>query len=875
MFRLIKTYYDGLKAKQEKPGWAIGLISLGAAYVIAYAILLAADFAVCRDLAFFNRISPLAFAINVVIVCSVFNMIYGLTGRWVLSATLLTFTSTFLIVIHIIKMQQLDTPLIPADLYLIPQFVELAPKLKGAISATVFSLGASLVIAGPAVWIAGKFRCLSASRRYRAVAGAGSLIVLAALVTIATVAKDKDSIARIVPWYAWNQKDNYQKDGFFLATVANLSVFIRPVPEPKDYTQATVERVYRKVLAEQPAADAATPEQSAPANVILILEEAFWDLDRLGAKFNADPLPFFHSMQKLCLSGWMQVPTYGGYTAKTEFEVLTGNAMANIPEIANPYAGYIPLSDKIPSLPHMMKAQNYWTCAVHSYKKAFWERSKAYPILGFDDFYDQADLKRQLTTGPWVSDEMLIDKVIETSRKKSPYFMFVITMGTHGPYHYQQLLDEKLDLVTSLTTRTHNDVKTYANAASRLDSALKRLIDHFSQEKKKTLIVMFGDHLPMLGEGMSAYKEVGYIKPGEEKSLRMFETPIVAWANYRLPRAEAPRKAHYLIPFILRLAGAHLDPYARFIDAMAWKTAHTDKEGADDLKKDFELIEYDILFGKQYVLALDRPAGGTPSPVAPPAAPAELLDLPTLEKLAAANAATSDSTALRIKTYGPAYAAVGTSFNTQSDGGSAFWFTAENTTPLTAVMLNDTELPTTFGNDGKFITARVKAEAIAKPGTYDLVLFDKIGRRVSNEVTFKVIPKVTPAPTPGPMKPAEPLVPPPVINWGPRETEEGVGFNVHDGVSAMWFQVERQPGDVTVLFNGKPVQTFASVGIEVSANIPQACYEKPGDYAVVILDNKTGKKTEPLTFTVRTHQAAKALREKEAAEKAAKDAAKK
>ena len=387
--------------------------------------------------------------------------------------------------------------------------------------------------------------------------------------------------------------------------------------------------------------------------------------------------------------------------------------------------------------------------------------------------------------------------------------------------------------------------------------------------------MLFGDHLPMLGEGMSAYKELGYIKPGEEKSLRMYETPIVAWANYRLPQAEPPRKAHYLIPFILRLAGARLDPYARFIDAMAWKDGHTDKAGAEELRKDFELIEYDILFGKRYVLALDRPTAGATRAVASPAASAEVIGLANLRKLAAANTATSDAAALRIKAYGPPYATAGTAFNTQSDGGSAFWFNAENTTPLTAVMINGAELPTTFGNDGKFITARVKAETIARPGTYDLVLFDKIGRRVSNEVTFKVIPKVTPTPTPSPVRVAEPLVPPPVINWGPRETEEGTDFNVHDGVSALWFQVERQPGDVTVLFNGKPVQTFAGISIEVSANIPRPCYEKPGDYAVVILDNKTGKKTDPLTFTVRTHQEAKALREKEAAEKAAQDAAKK
>lgn len=49
---------------------------------------------------------------------------------------------------------------------------------------------------------------------------------------------------------------------------------------------------------------------------------------------NKDYMPYFHSMQGAddTISGYLNVSVCGGNTANTEFEFLTGNTMAFLPQ---------------------------------------------------------------------------------------------------------------------------------------------------------------------------------------------------------------------------------------------------------------------------------------------------------------------------------------------------------------------------------------------------------------------------------------------------------------------------------------------------------------------------------------------------------------
>lgn len=71
-------------------------------------------------------------------------------------------------------------------------------------------------------------------------------------------------------------------------------------------------------------------------NIIVVMNESFSDLSVLGDfKTNEDYMPFLHSLQQGAentVTGMLNVSVCGGNTADTEYEFLTGNTMAFLPQ---------------------------------------------------------------------------------------------------------------------------------------------------------------------------------------------------------------------------------------------------------------------------------------------------------------------------------------------------------------------------------------------------------------------------------------------------------------------------------------------------------------------------------------------------------------
>ena len=226
-------------------------------------------------------------------------------------------------------------------------------------------------------------------------------------------------------------------NGMVVTFVMNLAYM--SIDEPDGYDKTEVEALlagYESSAMENQTQDGDSAGNSGTdqlPNIIVIMNEAFSDMASV-ADFMAseDYMPFIHSLQlgtEDTITGNLQVSVCGGNTANSEFEFLTGNSMAFLPQGSIPYQQY--LIHEIPAIPEHLKDLGYYTVATHPYNATGWDRDTIYPLLGFDRsiFIKEYDRSNKLRS--YISDATCVDKIIEVYEEKeegTPLFLFNVTM---------------------------------------------------------------------------------------------------------------------------------------------------------------------------------------------------------------------------------------------------------------------------------------------------------------------------------------------------------------------------------------------------------------------------------------------------------------
>ena len=102
-------------------------------------------------------------------------------------------------------------------------------------------------------------------------------------------------------------------------------------------------------------------EMASLPNIIVVMNESFSDLSVLGDfEVNKDYMTFLHRLfegEENTVTGMLNVSVCGGNTANTEFEFLTGNTMAFLPQGSIPYQQYI--NGRLPSLAEHLSSLGY------------------------------------------------------------------------------------------------------------------------------------------------------------------------------------------------------------------------------------------------------------------------------------------------------------------------------------------------------------------------------------------------------------------------------------------------------------------------------------------------------------------------------------
>lgn len=357
-----------------------------------------------------------------------------------------------------------------------------------------------------------------------------------------------------------------KRDGTAVAFLMELKYIV--VEKPDGYNKEDASAL----LASYDTND--TESATHTPNIIVIMNEAFSDLSVLGDfETNEDYMPFLHSLMQEgtpnTISGHLNVSVLGGNTANTEFEFLTGNTMAFLPQGSVAYQQYVKNNDY--SIATYLKSKGYDTIAMHPYNASGWDRDKVYPLLGFDTFYSLKDWVNPVKIRKYVSDQSCYDKIIELYEQKdanTPFFLFNVTMQNHSSY------SEEYDNFHPDITVEGTSSKILPNYLSLIklsDQALCNLIEYFSKADEDTVIVFFGDHQPSNSVAAPVWKLNGRSGDSltEEEEARRYKVPFIIWANYDIEAASnVETSANYLGSHVLRAAGLPLYDYRNYLSQL-------------------------------------------------------------------------------------------------------------------------------------------------------------------------------------------------------------------------------------------------------------------------------------------------------------------
>ena len=375
---------------------------------------------------------------------------------------------------------------------------------------------------------------------------------------------------------------------------------------------------------ESPGLSAGSDGTKKQPNVIVVMNESFADLSVLGPiRVTEDYMPYFRSLQENTIKGYTYSSVFGGNTANSEFEFLTGNTMGFLPDNSVPYQLF--LREKTAGLTYNLKNQGYGPClALHPYFNTGYSRYKVYPLMGFDHFYTSDDFSVFTDTVNYhITDRENYRKIISLYEQNKdsgkPFYLFNVTMQNHGSYTGD--LSETGDRVRLMDGLTFFYRTTeFLNMIRMSDDALEDLITYFSKEQEPTVIVFFGDHQPDLDQ--SIYKaimggEKGIDEMEGEELERLYKVPFMIWANYDIEEKVIEKTSNnYLSTYLADVTGMEKTGYLKYLSDLREKIPCINAIGywGDDGKfyelddktspyydliHTYHLLEYNNLFGKE------------------------------------------------------------------------------------------------------------------------------------------------------------------------------------------------------------------------------------------------------------------------------------
>ncbi len=417
---------------------------------------------------------------------------------------------------------------------------------------------------------------------------------------------------------AFRQAAAANRNGIIQSFVMNTK-YIFP-EKPSDYNSNSVSEAVGEIKAQG-------EEEAIRPNIIYLMSESYADISLCkNVTFHDDIFNATNFLKEHYVSGTLLGAQFGGGTCNSEFEVLTGFSMANLPAGCTPYQQYF--NSEAISYPKFLKELGYNTVAIHSYGKQFWNRDVAYPNMGFDKFISEEDFVDPLRRRGLIKDDELVNMIIKEYEANlstgKPFFNFSVSMQNHGSFTNGQYLENYRASLScdELNEEQEGILITYATGIRDANIALDKLLSYFSEIEEPTIVCMFGDHLGSLGGNDDIYVKSGlfdgYPEENATNLAQKYTTPFFIWDNFTTLNFESPRMSFYqLIPSICDWYDLEMPLFYEYLleqQKVFRGTAmdlYLDSEGNASFESNSEIekykerhkfFQYDLMFGKKYGL---------------------------------------------------------------------------------------------------------------------------------------------------------------------------------------------------------------------------------------------------------------------------------
>src|SRR6056297_593101 len=323
----------------------------------------------------------------------------------------------------------------------------------------------------------------------------------------------------------------FEKSGpiyVFSASIWNKSEYALTVFEEEDLG---------KIIEEKDPSEKENTTSSNQANIIIIMNEAFWDLYQLpGVTMSPNPYEKFDQIKQESLYGRFEVPVFAGGTCNTEFEVLSSISTHMYEEGLMVFNNEI--QGPIITLASILRNQGYKSVGLHPFCGWYYNRNLLYSYLGFDKFITAEHISDSKLKGYYISDDTTTDVIIDQiEATEKPLFLYAVTMQNHGPYDDGRFDNQSLDI--SITGENLDEtaltlLEVYGQGVFDAVNSLQKLLDYLKESDEETIVVFFGDHLPLLGPDFKVYRDTGFLDESDNyihKYLQMRTTPFVIWSN--------------------------------------------------------------------------------------------------------------------------------------------------------------------------------------------------------------------------------------------------------------------------------------------------------------------------------------------------------